>query len=867
MDLNASAAVFSRLRSLREEFAGLCHRDVPGVTAAQTYALRVLEALKDAVGPRVQSSEGWFLAAVGGLGRGQLSFVSDLDLLFLYKRRLPRRMEAVVRDVVYGLWDCQFEVGHGTLSRTALKRLMAEDFSAQTTNLEARFIAGDAAFFDAWRDDLLGSFGVRKRSRFLERLREFRARRADQYGESTYLLEPHVKEGPGGLRDLQAIRWIGMVFLGNPGLDRMVGEGWLSSEEALWLEKAEDFLWRVRLQLHQANGRRQDQLLLADQEDLAYRLGFLDGSEGSAVEAFMRLYYRHTARVRRIAAFLVDRLEHDKERRSRRRRRKKILPGPLLLEGDHLFFVEPERIPQDPGIMMTLFWEAARNDAHFHHRTGQIVRRNLPHVTDALRTDPDVVERFFSILLHPRKAFAILKVMMETGFLQTFLPELAPVRYRVQHDVYHLYTVDEHLLRTVLELHRLEADQESLAPQVRLAPLFSQIRHKRVLYLAGLVHDMGKGAGKNHSVRGAHMCRDLAVRLGLDAEERDLLEFLVRHHLLLAETALKRDLSDEKPILRCAMRVADRERLRLLYLLTVADSRATGPGAWNTWRASLLHELFVKVDRALERGDWKPEDAQARAEAVQRAVLERCDQALRARMERWLDSLSLRYLLSQDPEDILRHFHMEARVPEEPLVLQARPLEEELWQVTVACPDRPGLFATITGVLWLHGCNILSADIFTRARGIALDVLTVENIPDPLHPDEVWQGVSRDLELCVENPDRLQALVERYQPRIPRKKAAVPRKKDRVVLDESASDFYTVIEVYTWDRPGVLHAVTRTLFELGITIQLAKISTPGAQVVDVFYVTNLEGEKILDPERHQEIEARLLDCLVQWPMV
>ncbi|MBC7357380.1 MAG: [protein-PII] uridylyltransferase [Desulfacinum sp.] len=864
MNLNASAAVFTGLRSLREEFAELCARDVPGVTAARTYARGVLEALKEAVGPRIESSGGWFLAAVGGFGRGELSFVSDLDLLFLYKRRLPERMEAVVRDVVYGLWDSEFEVGHSTLSQAGLKKLMADDFSAQTTNLEARFIAGDEAFFRSWREDLVRSFGVRKRFRFLDRLKEYRAQRARQYGESTYLLEPHIKEGLGGLRDLHSIRWIGTVFLGDSSLERMVGEGWLSQEEALWLEKAEDFLWRVRLQLHRANRRRQDQLLLTDQENLAYRLGFLDGTEGSAVEAFMRLYYRHTARVRRIAAFLVDRLEHDKDRRSRRRRRKTILPGPLLLEGDHLFFVEPERIPEDPAIIMTLFWEAARKGAHFHHRTGQIVRENLNHVSDAVRTDPLTVERFFFILLHPQKAFPILKIMMETGFLQAFLPELAPVRYRVQHDVYHLYTVDEHLLRTVLELHRLEAGEDSLAPQVQLASLFSEIHHKRVLYLAGLIHDIGKGAGKNHSVRGADMSRDLAVRLGLDPQERELLEFLVRNHLLLAETALKRDLSDEKPILRCAMRVADRERLRLLYLLTVADSRATGPGAWNTWRASLLHELFIKVDRILERGDWRPEDAQSRAEAVQRSVLELCEEARRPRVEQWLESLSLRYLLTQNPEDILRHFHMEMRVPREPLVLDARPLEEELWQVTVACPDRPGLFATITGVLWLHGCNILSADIFTRERGIALDVLTVENIPDPLHPQEVWDRVSRDLAECLRDADHLKSLVRRYQPAVPKKKAAAPRKKDRVILDESASDFYTVIEVYTWDRPGVLHAVTQTLFELGLTIQLAKISTPGAQVVDVFYVTNLDGEKIQSPERHTEIETRLLACLQRW---
>ncbi len=834
--------------------------------AARTYATRFLEELRRLIGASSEAEkDGWCAAAVGGFGRGQLSFLSDLDLVFLHQKRLPSGLEAWIRHIIPSLWDAGFEVGHMVTSPKDLKKLMAQDFSVQTTYVEAALAGGDAEFYRRWREDFLGDFSRSKRARFLENLRQYRKARYSRYGESSYLLEPHLKEGVGSLRDIHTIRWVGVIFLGTPLVSALQDAGWLSAEEALWLEQAEDFLWRVRLQLHHLSGKRQDRLLMTDQEILAKRLGFLDGTEGSAVEAFMHLYYRHTARIRRIVGFLLDRLTHETQKPQRfRTHRKTVLPGPFLLEDNHLSFLEPERIRERPEWLMILFWEAAKRGAHFHHQTGRLVRENLSAVTDAVRRDPTVVEKFFDILLHPVHAFSVLRVMMETGFLQTFLPELASVRYRVQHDVYHLYTVDEHLLRTVREMHRLEQGLSSLEPQLDCRHLFHELPHRRVLYLAALLHDVGKGQGKNHSVRGAEMSRTIADRLGLQGEEKKLLEFLIRHHLLLPDTALKRDLSDEKPIVRCAMQIGSRTKLRLLYLLAVADSRATGPGAWNTWRASLMEELYAKVDRILLRGEWQPEDVTQRVDALQEQVLALCEPAQRPGVERWLESLSLRYLLSQTPYDMVRHYTMEKEVPEKVLVLEARPLEGELWQVTTACRDRPGLFATITGVLWLHGLNILSADIYTRSSGIALDILIVEDVPDPLHPEETWRRVQEDLIRCVQDPVALAVLKERYRPPIPRKAVLGPRKPDRVVLDESASDFYTVIEVYTWDRPGVLHAVTQTLYELGLTIQLAKISTPGAQVVDVFYVTDLDGAKIQDPETHGLIEERLLACLRSW---
>jgi [protein-PII] uridylyltransferase len=856
------ASLLRRLKEQRQAFTQTCRDDVPGLLAARTYARHYLDNMRKALTEGSVPQEGWALLAVGGFGRGELSFSSDLDLLFLYKRRLPQFLQEIVRELVYGLWDGGFEVGHSTASASAVKSMAQDDFTILTSYLETQFIAGDEPFYEEWRKSYMLGFGSQTRRRFLQNLIQYREGRLLQYGESSYLLEPHVKEGVGGLRDLHVIRWAGTVFLGDGGFKPLIDKGWLTAPEELWLEQAYDFLWRVRLQLHLLTGRRQDQLLFSEQEQIASRLGFLDGQQGSAVEAFMRLYYRHTARIRRTSSFFLERLQEAQRMLPRLRVKRRILPGPLLLEAGHIHFMEPEWVKKDARLLMQFFWQAAISNAHFHHHTGHIIRENLDAFTDDDRRDSLVVKKFMDILLDPEHAFPVLKVMLETGFLQVFIPELTSVRYRVQHDVYHLYTVDEHLLRTVRELHTMERQADEPLLKLGLSNVFAQIKNRRVLFIAALLHDIGKGKGTGHAVRGAEIARTIGRRLGLKSEETELLCFLIKMHLILADTALKRDLMDEKPIVRCAVEIGDREKLHLLYLLTIADSRATGPGAWNTWKASLLRELFFKVDRLLLRGDWQQEDLTARCEEIQGKVLELVAEAPRKeRVAQWLDTLSFRYLLSQNPEAIVRHFGMEEDLSRTTLTTHACRTEGEMWQITVATRDRPGLFAIITGVLWARGLNILSADIFTRQSGIALDIIIVERLPDPLHSAELWDRVERDLAECLKDRTFLHDLLaNKRRPSLLQPKC-LPRKEDRVVIDEEASDFYTIIEVYTWDRPGVLHAITNTLYELSISIQLAKISTPGAQVADVFYVTDLAGEKLADPELHEKVRKSLLECL------
>jgi [protein-PII] uridylyltransferase len=867
MAIQRFASLFRRIKDLRQAFENECGQDIPGLLAARTYAINVRDSLQKGLTRTDIAQDGWCLAAVGGFGRGELSFKSDLDLLFLHQNRLPQALEGFLRELIYGLWDAGFEVGHVTTSATGAKKLVQEDFTILTNHLEARFVAGDSGLFQSWRTSFLKSFGTLSRRRFIRNLIEYRQSRMHHYGESTYLLEPHIKDGVGGLRDLHTIRWATIGCVREYDTSDLIERGWLIPQETIWLEQASDFLWRVRLQLHQITGRRQDQLLFPEQEQLALRLGFRDVQQGSAAEAFMRLYYRHAARIRRTTSFFLERVEEAQGKSFRLRiSRRRVLPGPFLLEGRELHFMDPSWVCKDPRVLMQIFWQAARSDAHFHHQTGSVIRENLSCMTDEIRSDPVVVQQFLDILMDAQQAFRVLKVMLETGFLESFITELTGVRYKVQYDFYHLYTVDEHLLRTILELHRMESGSEEDLAHLRLGDVFEQVENRKVLFLSALFHDIGKGVGKGHAAHGARMVPPIALRFGLTEDETDLLTFLIEKHLLLAETALKRDLMDEKPILRCAFEIGDREKLRLLYLLTIADSRATGPGAWNIWRASLLQELFLKIDRALVRGEWRKEDLQEQCDDIQRELL-----ALVASLpekeavSRWLDQVSFRYLLSQKPEAILRHYRMEKHLERQILVMETRQAEGDMWQITIATRDRPGLFSMITGVLWVAGLNILSADIFTRPSGIALDILRVERLPDPLRSQELFQRIGKDLEdSLTDRSNFVKLMASKGKPSLLQQRN-VPVAEDRIVIDEEGSDFYTIIEVYTWDRPGLLHAITRTLYELEISIQLAKISTPGAQVADVFYVTDLEGNKLIHQGIHEKIRAQLLGCLLQTP--
>ncbi len=854
MILSQIETITDKLKQKRTDFIYSCKFDTLGKISAQNYASSVVTIFRKGMESLELPKKDWCLAAIGGFGREELSFASDFDLLFLYKRKLKKEIANLIKALVQSLWDSGFEVGHRVIKLKEIKHIIKGDFPFLTSTLEATFLGGDNLFYKIWRTSFFNTFfsSYRKKISFLNSIIEFREERFKKYGNSSYITEPHIKEGKGGLRDIHIIKWLDKIFFNSSDLDYLVHKGYLLKIEKQWLEEAENFLWQIRLQLHRINKRAFDRLTLQYQKELA-KLFLPFKAEKIATENFMEIYYRHSARIRRLSDFLLEKI---KEEFQSKKIKFKQIGKHFTVCGDDIKFSNPTIISATPQILMDIFWWMAKLGVHFHHETGQVIKKNLDFFSTKYICDKKVVNKFFDILLNQKFGFYTLYTMMETGFLDKFLPEFSHIRYKVQYDTYHTYTVDEHLLRTVYELHQLISDK-------KYKILFEKIKNfKKILFLAGLLHDIGKGSGKDHCIYGSKLCKKIGKRLYLDEKEIELLCFLVEKHLLLIHIALKRDLSEERPIEVCALEVGEVERLYLLYLLTIADSRATGPNAWNVWRSALLDELLIKVERFVVAQDWDIQEIQNKIKHIKLSVQEYVPKDLKKDLLQWLDKLSIRYLLNTPVEDIILHFKLEKNLKEEKLFLVAKRLNEEIGKITIICHDRENLFDIITGVFWAYGLNILSANIHTRPYKVVVDEIIVKNIPDPSNWERLWEKIRKDMLLILENKSSLEDILSQKQIRkIVSLQRSVLRTKNEVLIDNEASDFYTVIEVYTWDRTGILCKISRTLHRYNLNISMAKISTLGSQVADIFYVTDKNGEKIYNEELLRKIRSSILTTL------
>ena len=849
--MNALKRFTDKLKEKRDKFIQLCEKDVVGINAVKSYAKEIIDVFSSYL--KGLNLDRLCIFASGGLGRGEISFDSDLDLIFLHQNRLSKDLKSLIESIILSLWDAGFEVGQQVSSLSGLIRLARADFSVCTSLLETEFLGGDRYLYEKFKTSFIDSLSsTRQKRSFLKKLRQYRDERIKQYGESIYLIEPNIKEGLGGIRDVHCIKWGAAVLLNTPDLNTILALGWINQDELEWILKGYDFLWRTRIQLHRIGGNRKEQLTLEDQHTIAPILGFSNGEFISSEESFMRMYYTHTSRIKRVTNFFIDKLfDRFVERKNKK---EKIIPGPFIVRGDIIRFKDPNDVNIRPEILMELFWNASRYKLKFHHDTGRIIRENLKLV-DKIRSNEKVVSMFFDILLNQENSFEILKVMHETKFLDTFIPEFLHQRYRVQYDTYHTYTVDEHLLRTVKEMHELKKGEYGY--------LFKEDINEKILFLAALLHDIGKGYGENHSKKGKELAKEIGKKLFLTHEDIELLCFLIENHLLLAETALKRDLEEEKPVETCAIKIGSLKKLYMLFLLQIADSVATGERAWNPWRKTLLDQLFIKVRNILQGETSNGKDIKKLIEQVKTQVISLSDRDEISGVKKWLDGLSMRYLLSQSPEDIYLHYKLEHIFSQKKDVVLNLRGQNGFWEFIFVCKDHPRLFDFITGILWISGVNILSADIFTRNYGVAVDILKVANIPDPFNLERFCNRVEKDLKSLLSGDLKLEDLYKkRYYRNFP--KYNYLKREDRVVINEEASDFYTIIEVYTWERPGVLHTISKVLHEFNLNIKMAKITTPGEQVVDVFYVTTHEGTKILDPELHKQIKIALIKALKEF---
>lgn len=805
------------------------------------------------------------LVALGGYGRGELNPYSDIDLMFLYSGKDNQRVENIAQKLLYFLWDMKLDVGYSVRTIEDCIEMAASDTTVKTAQLDARFLVGSRILFRDFQKTMQTQVIAKGSDGFIREKVEEQEKRRQKYGSSVYILEPNIKEGEGGLRDLHTAMWAAKVKYKIAEPRELVMKGVLTEDELKAYYDRLDYLWRTRNQLHYQAGRKNDQLTFDAQAKLAEFFGYRDSGTSLAVEEYMRDYYLYATKVEHDASIITSRCIRKEDGPFKilgYLRRRSVGEGFYVLRGE-LVIPDEKVIEQDPSRLMKLFEHAQKQGVVLNINVKGLIRKNLHLVNDKFRRSKEVNRSFLNILRSNKGVAETLRLMHHLRFLSTFIPEFEHIYCKVQHDLYHIYTVDIHTLFAVEEIARL-CQGEHAKELTLLTRLARDVDKKELLLLAVLLHDIGKGEGGGHAEKGAAMARTIARRMGLSREDSERLEFLVRQHLLFAHIAQRRDLHDEKMIIQFARQMEKSENLKMLYLLTYADIKAVGPDVWTEWKAMLLQELYEKAYAVLERGDFRLEARGERVKGVKKRVLELfADEFPAAQVRRELNAMTTRHLLSNNPAVLTEHVRLLLELEETNLVMRVtHEVESGYSNFTICTFDMPGLFSMITGVMAANGMNILGAQIQTTTNGKVLDILQINSPQGFVVTDESrWKKLEEDMRQVLEGKVRVAALVEkRRRPGLLVEKPK-PKFPSRIEVDNEVSEDYTVIDIYTHDKVGLLYQITSTITELGLYIGVSKISTKVDQVADVFYVKDIFGHKIRDERKLAEIKEKLLKAI------
>ena len=813
--------------------------------------------------PNPTSGERLALVAVGGYGRGELAPFSDIDLLFLMPYKQTPHTEQVVESLLYLLWDLGLKIGQSTRSVEECLRQAKSDLTIRTGLLEARYLWGDEALFRELKKRFDAEVVRGTAAQFIEAKLAERDERHRRVGDSRYKLEPNVKEGKGGLRDLHTLFWLAKYIYRIDDVAKLVDLRVLSAEESQRFARAQSFLWTVRCHLHYLAGRAEELLTFDLQSEIGRRMGYTDHAGSRGVERFMKHYFLVAKDVGDLTRIFCAILEADQKRKRRLSwvrwgvgAGRRGLDG-FVLDGERLTIPSEDFFKKDPVALLRLFHVAQQQGLDIHPRALRRASQSLRLIDKRLREDPEANRMFLEILTSRKDPETALRRMNEAGVFGRFIPDFGRVVAQMQYDMYHHYTVDEHTLFAIGIAHKIETGL--LNDELPLATaLAATIVSRRALYLAVLLHDIAKGRGGDHSVLGERVALRLGPRLGLSAEETETVAWLVRWHLLMSGTAFKRDISDPQTIGDFVGHVQSPERLKLLLILTVADIRAVGPNVWNGWKAALLRDLYHRAVEMMS-GGLTVEAQDSRVAAAQAAARERLPDFREEEFAAFIKSGYPFYWLSFDPDTHARHARLmrEAEVSGAPLTVEKQvDTQRAVTEITLYTADHAGLFSRIAGALAVSGANIVDARIMTMSNGMALDTFWVQDLAGRAfdRPDKlarlavVFENVlTGDL-----NPHRELARPPAFPSRM-----QVFTVAPRVLVDNKASASHTVIEVNGRDRPGLLFELTRELTRLSLQVSSAKISTYGEKVVDVFYVRNLFGHKVEHPVKLVEIRTTL----------
>ncbi len=821
--------------------------------------------------PNLSVGERMAIVATGGYGRGTLAPGSDLDLLFLLPYKQTALGESIVEYMLYMLWDMGYKVGHAARSVDQCISLSKGDMTIRTSVLESRYIWGERQLFDQLLEQFDKEIVTKTAREFIAAKLDERDVRHTKSGQSRYLVEPNVKDGKGGLRDLHTLFWISKYYYRVRDQAELISTKVFSKTEFRKFNKAQDFLWAVRCHLHFLTGRAEERLSFDIQPALAERLGYLPHPGQSAVERFMKHYFLVAKDVGNLTRILCSALEEEQAKkinslsgmlRTFTRRGKKIKGSDAFVGvNNRIKPVGDQVFKNNPVNILKMFELAEINGLQFHPDAMHLVSRSLKLINKTLRTSDEANAAFLTVLTSRKTPERTLRKMNEAGVLGRFIPEFGKVVAMMQFNMYHHYTVDEHLLRSIGILSVIEHggldEQHPLSNEI-----MTDTPNRIALYVALLLHDIAKGRPEDHSIEGAKIARKLCPRLGLDKKQTELVGWLIEHHLLMSNTAQSRDLNDPRTISDFGGVMQTMERMKCLLVLTVCDTKAVGPGVWNGWKGQLLRTLYYETEPRLT-GGFTTVPHHQRIAGVRGELNDALSDWSQKDRDQFIGLHYDNYLLTVPREDQLRQLEF-MRESDESGVRIATTVSsrefEAVTEITLLAPDHPRLLSTITGCCSVAGANIVDAQIFTTKDGRALDTIFINRLyPNLDDENRRALSIAGMIEKVLSGQVRLKNLLD--ERRKPKRRSQAFRVEPLVQIDNNLSDQFTVIEVEGLDRPGLLSDLTNALADLSLDIASAHIATFGEKVIDSFYATDLVGHKISSPQKLAAIKRKLLSVL------
>jgi len=801
------------------------------------------------------------IISVGGYGRREMAPFSDVDLLFLTPYKMTPWSENVIETVLYLLWDLKLKVGHSSRSIKDCLRLGSDDYTIRTAMLEHRFVCGDINLASQLNEKLWKNLFSGTAKDFISAKLIERENRHEKHGQR-YMVEPNVKEGKGGLRDLQSLYWIAKYVYQTQNISDLVDLNVFRSDEYLQFEQAEEFLWAVRCQMHHLADRAIEQLSFDLQVEVASAMGYHDSRDQRAVEIFMQDYFRHATRVGDLTRIFLTSLEavHAKDEPLLERifKRKPKIDNDYIVIHNRLAIKSEKEFLTNPINLLKLFSEALRTGLLIHPNAMRLVSANLAMVNNEFRASTEAQQIFLELLLKHGNPERALRRMNELGFLAKFIPEFEPIVAMMQFNMYHSYTVDEHTIQCLKTLAQIEKSE-----LVEELPIASSILkdgvNRKVIYIALLLHDIGKGRSDDHSILGAKIAKQVSPRLGLNKQETETVEWLVRYHLLMSDMAQKRDISDPRTVRDFAKAVQSVKRLNLLTVLTVCDVRSVGPDTWNNWKATLIRQLYAETKAILEQG----------AEALNRENrMTEAKKALREKLSEW-DNKDIKIETGRHYPPYWQGFQVDAQFAFAKLLrnLGADEIKIELTpdtdrdatRICFALSDHPGIFSRLAGALALVGANVVDARSYTSKDGFATAAFWIQDGDGSPYNQARFSRLRRMIEKTLSGEViTREAIKERDKFKKREKAFKVPTS---ITFDNEGSEIYTIIEVDTRDRPGLLFDLTRTLANMNVYIASAVIATYGEQVVDSFYVKDMFGLKFHSESKQKKLEQNLRQAI------